>query len=100
MSWELLPVLLNQMQDTIDETIANIIRGPAMPTMFAVQSSTITAIGYSAKKSELHIIFVGNHEYVYRDFPADLWEQFRKAESVGRFFAQSIKKKFHGEKLS
>ena len=69
-------------------------------TMFAVESSTILSIGYSKEKQELHIIFNGNHEYVYRDVPADLWEEFRKAESIGRFFAQNIKKKFTGVRQS
>lgn len=68
-------------------------------TMFAVESSTITAIGYSEEKQELRIIFTGNHEYVYRNFPADLWNQFRMAPSVGKFFSQNIKKQgFRGEK--
>ena len=67
-------------------------------TMFAVQSSTILAIGYDAEKSELHLIFNGGHEYVYRDFPADLWTQFREAPSVGKFFSQHVKKQFHGER--
>ena len=74
-------------------------------TMFSVQSSTILSIGYSEEKQELHIIFNGNHEYVYRGkdeqgFPADLWEKFKDAKSVGTFFAQHIKKQYHGEKLS
>ena len=68
------------------------------PVMFAVQSSTILSIGYDEEAKELHILFVGGHEYVYRDFPADLWNQFRVADSVGRFFAQHIKKQFRGEK--
>ena len=67
-------------------------------TMFAVQSSTILGIGYDSDAQELHIIFVGNHEYVYRDVPPDLWQQFRGAESVGRFFAQHIKKQYRGER--
>ena len=65
-------------------------------TMFAVQSSTILSIGYDSDTQELHIIFNGSHEYVYRDVPPDLWNEFRQAESVGRFFAQFIKKKFTG----
>ena len=69
-------------------------------TMFSVESSTIISIGYSEEKKELHIIFNGSHEYVYRDVPADLWQQFREAESVGRFFAQNIKKKFTGVRQS
>ena len=69
-------------------------------TMFSVKSSTILSIGYDSDAYELHILFVGNHEYVYRDFPSDLWQQFREAESVGRFFAQKIKKQFHGQRQS
>ena len=69
-------------------------------TMFAVQSSTILSIGYSEAEQELHILFVGNHLYTYKDFPPDLWEEFREAESVGRFFAQFIKKKYTGVRQS
>ena len=68
-------------------------------TMFAIISSTISAIGYDPDAQELHIIFNGNHEYVYRDVPADLWDQFRAAESVGRFFHQNIKPVYVGKKI-
>ena len=34
-------------------------------TMFSVESSTIISIGYSEENQELHILFVGNHPYVY-----------------------------------
>ena len=75
------------------------------PVMFAVNSSTILSIGYDSEAKALHIIFNGNHEYVYRGkdeqgFPTDLWEKFKDAKSVGTFFAQHIKKQYHGEKLS
>ena len=70
------------------------------PVMFSVSSSTILSIGYSEAEQELHILFVGNHEYVYRDVPPNLWEEFRKAESIGRFFAQFIKKKYTGVRQS
>ena len=69
-------------------------------TMFSVESSTLISIGYSEENQELHILFVGNHPYVYKDFPSDLWQQFRKAESVGRFFAQFVKKKYTGVRQS
>ena len=70
------------------------------PIMFAVQSSTILSIGYDSDAQELHIIFVGNHEYVYRDFPSDLWKDFLYAPSIGKFFASRVKKSFPSERLS
>ena len=70
------------------------------PVMFSVQSSTILSIGYDAEAQELHVIFVGNHEYVYRDFPSDLWKDFLYAPSIGKFFASRVKKSFPSERLS
>lgn len=69
-------------------------------TMFSVESSTILSIGYSETEQELHILFVGSHEYVYRDVPPDLWTQFREASSIGKFFASRVKKSFSSERLS
>ena len=60
-------------------------------TMFAVQSSSILSIGYDEEAQGLHIMFNGGHEYVYRDVPAELWEQFREANSIGKFFSREIR---------
>ena len=67
-------------------------------TMFSVQSSTILSIGYDAENKALHILFNGGHEYLYRDVPASLWDEFREAPSAGKFFAAHIKRQYHGEK--
>lgn len=67
-----------------------------------VVSSTIKSIGYEQEteniKSHLTIIFNSGARYTYAGVPLDLWNRFREAESVGRFFAQEIKPAFRGVK--
>lgn len=73
-----------------------------MTTMFAVVSSTIQAIGYQEetenRKPQLTIIFNNGAQYIYEGVPKELWDEFREAESVGRFFIQRIKPYFKGVK--
>jgi hypothetical protein len=73
-----------------------------MSEMIPVVSSTIKAIGYDEEsesiKSRLTVIFAGGARYVYPGVPRELWERFKDAESVGRFFAREIKPAFPGVK--
>ena len=67
-----------------------------------IVSSTIKAIGYREEtesiKSQLTVIFVGGARYTYAGVPRELWNRFKEAESVGRFFAREIKPVFPGAK--
>ncbi|EPS1221666.1 KTSC domain-containing protein [Burkholderia cenocepacia] len=64
-------------------------------TMREVESSQIHAIGHDAETKTLAIQFKSKagpgSTYHYRDFPADEFEKFAGAESIGRHFGQHIK---------
>lgn len=68
----------------------------------SVVSSTIKSIGYDEEsehaKSRLTVIFTSGARYIYADVPLELWERFKEAESVGRFFAREIKPVFPGKR--
>ena len=66
-------------------------------TMFSVDSTHITAIGYDDEQQALYIMF-GPHTYLYHGVPTDLWERFKAAESKGRFFREFIKGQYRGER--
>ena len=61
--------------------------------MIQVQSSNIEEIGYS-DDSKLLVRFKGGKVYEYADVPADLFNEFRAAQSVGSFFHKNILGKF------
>ncbi|MBQ6298693.1 MAG: KTSC domain-containing protein [Selenomonadaceae bacterium] len=58
-------------------------------------SSAIEKIVYD--DSEMFIKFVGNGWYLYRNFPATLFAEFKVAASKGAFLNQRIKPCFKGE---
>lgn len=73
-----------------------------MPEIIPVVSSTIRSIMYQEAteniRSQLTVIFTSGARYVYTGVPRELWERFKEAESVGRFFAREIKPVFPGVK--
>lgn len=56
-----------------------------------VNSSTVEAIGYCGHTHRLYVRFLGNREYVYYDVGADVFGEFRRAESKGKYLHQYIK---------
>jgi hypothetical protein len=63
--------------------------------MIPVDSSLIKAIGYDKEKGELIVQFKkGGEKYRYQDVPENVWEQFKAAESTGKFFLANIKGAF------
>ncbi|QTD88767.1 KTSC domain-containing protein [Burkholderia anthina] len=60
-----------------------------------VESSQIHAIGHDAESQTLAIQFKSKAGagsiYHYSQFPADEFEKFAGAESIGRYFGQHIK---------
>lgn len=65
--------------------------------MVAVESSQIHSLGHDAATSTLAVRFKNRATgeatslYHYRNVSADLFEQFRTAESIGSFFGKRIK---------
>ncbi len=66
--------------------------------MIPVKSSLIKAIGYDEDTQKLTINFKTGGKYVYSEVPPAVWEAFRAAESVGRFFSANIKGGYSYEK--
>jgi len=59
-----------------------------------VKSSNIQSIGYSIENKILELEFKGNAVYCYSDVDLKTVVEFIFAESLGKYFAQSIKPKF------
>ena len=53
-----------------------------------VQSSMISEINYGEKR--LTVVFNNGSEYVYEGVPVNIYEDFSKAESKGKYFHENI----------
>lgn len=82
---------------------------PATPEDIPLQdtpnSDCFSAIGYDAETETLVVIFRHNNggkgaKYAYYDFPADMWERFTAADSLGWFLNKEIKGYYEYEKIS
>ncbi len=58
-----------------------------------VQSSTISEINYDGKA--LAVTFNNGREYVYEGVSKELYEEFAKAESKGKYFHENINYKYN-----
>lgn len=66
-----------------------------------VQSSNIKSIGYDAENKVLEVEFLprqaGNTETNvarYNTVPANVWDEFRTAASIGKYYHNNIKGRF------
>lgn len=66
-------------------------------TRVDVDSSNIKALGYAP--DTLLILFNSGITYSYDGVPADVFEAMAKAESVGKFFHQAVRGKYHYTKV-
>lgn len=64
-----------------------------------VDSTNIEWIAYNKEKEELYVNFLGGGLYVYYKVPEELFNDFLKAGSKGRFLHMKIKNKFEYKKL-
>ncbi len=60
-----------------------------------VDSTSIREIEYDDKNRYLDVVFWSGNKYRYFDVTQDIFEEFRGAESLGKYFNQTIKKN-HG----
>lgn len=68
--------------------------------MIFVDSKNIEAIGYDEDHMQLHVRFLKSGEtYVYSNFEAWMFEEFKMSDSKGAFFNQRIKAKYEFSKL-
>lgn len=64
----------------------------------SVKSSAMTKIGYDG--NNLFVKFVKTGWYKYLNVPATLFDEFRNAESKGKFFHRRINPNFKGTPCS
>lgn len=63
-----------------------------------VDSSNIDRIGYQDRK--LIVEYKSGLMYAYNDVPEHVWNEFKLAESKGRFMNSKIKNKYLFERLN
>lgn len=61
-------------------------------------SRQIKSVAYETKAKRLHIKFLNNSTYAYLEVPKEVYIEFAKAESAGKFFHAEIKNKFTNTK--
>lgn len=69
-------------------------------TNFEQESSQIATAKYSAELQALRIAFKKGGEYHYDQVPAEVWEAYKAASSVGSFFHAAIKGRYPSTKIS
>lgn len=62
-------------------------------------SSCFSKIGYSEAHETLVLVFRNGGTYLYTGVPDAVWQSFRAADSLGRFFNTKIKGVFPSEKV-
>lgn len=62
-----------------------------MPEMIPVDSSNVKSIGYDEDTQELFVAFLNNSTYKYMDVPPEIFEEFKEADSAGKFLYRRIK---------
>lgn len=67
--------------------------------MTGVSSSNISAYGYSPETKVLRVSFANGGSYDYAGVPADVVEEFVKAQSKGGFLAKNIRGKFEHSRV-
>jgi hypothetical protein len=57
-------------------------------------STVISHYAYDAALKQLKICFLSSSVYIYMDVPVEVFEQFKEAQSKGRFLNLYIKKQY------
>ena len=56
-----------------------------------VDSSNVAAIGYEKEAEDLHVQFNSGSVYVYSNVPVEVFDNFKDADSKGRYLNENIK---------
>lgn len=62
------------------------------------ESSNVINANYKGISGKLEVTFKNGSVYEYQDVPAEVWEQYQAAESVGKFLA-AVKSNYKAEKI-
>ena len=63
------------------------------PVMRAVESSYLKKVGYDPDEEELYVEFPGGKVWRYANITAQHYAELLAAESIGKFFIATIKKR-------
>lgn len=69
------------------------------PSLSAVASSNVDAIGYDSENHALYVRFLNGGIYTYLNVPPETYRDFTEADSKGSFLAREIKGVFPYEKI-
>ena len=56
-----------------------------------IESSQIRSVGFDGSSNEMEIEFKPGSVYTYKNITQDIYDNFMRADSKGRFFGQTIK---------
>lgn len=76
---------------------ANRLVGDSQVEGFRFDSSVIHSAVHSGKMNKLLIIFDSGKTYVYYGVTREVWDDFKNAESQGKFFNEHIRGKYEFE---
>jgi hypothetical protein len=65
-----------------------------------VDSSSLSSLGYDARRHVLEVEFRNGGVYRYLDVPEDAWTELRAADSKGRYLNSEIKPRFRWRKVT
>lgn len=65
-----------------------------------VDSSSLSSLGYDARRHVLEVEFRNGGVYRYLDVPEDAWTELREADSKGRYLNSEIKPRFRWRKVA
>ncbi len=71
-----------------------------MTEWIEVDSSNIAAISYVPETQGLMVKFNSGSVYTYADVPAEVFDDFKDADSKGKFFNEHIKGVYPYERVS
>jgi hypothetical protein len=91
-------VIAEYMANQDGKTLYSLLVTPSA-TMYDVDSSVISSIGYLLQERDLFVEFNSGSEYKYSDVPLDKFHEFLAADSKGSFYSQEIKGVFNSEKV-
>lgn len=73
---------------------------PARIHRFPVESSSLVSMGFAKGARVLEVEFRSGAIYQYFDVPQTVFDEFKRAESIGRYFAQSIRGKYEFQRVT
>ncbi len=62
--------------------------------MGSVKSSNIKTIGYNQEHKLVRVEFNNGGIYDYKEVPQEIFEEFKKSESVGSYFSKNIRNNY------